>query len=107
MIFARFLSLVQHRENNSHYVDVRVELVLDVFNRVHQLCKSLEREMFANHRHDYRIARDERIHGKHSERRKAVDNHDIVVVFDLQNRLSELIIFLLHIGECRLCVAQF
>ena len=80
---------VVHREHDPPHVERRVERP-DQRHVAEQLAETLERVVLALDRHDHVVGRGEPVHREQAERRRAVDEHDVVLGADEVERPLEL-----------------
>src|SRR6266545_5954535 len=95
-------ALVEHRREDSDDLDVRIEVLADHRQRVLELHESAERQVLALHREDDPLGRDERVDRQQSERRRRVDQDEVVVVAHRRECLLERALAADHRGERQL-----
>jgi len=83
---------VVHRAHQRLDLDGRVQVLLHLAQRPHQVGESLERVVLALHRDDHGVGRGEAVHGEHVERRRAVDEHVVVVVEHGGERFAQTVL---------------
>ena len=81
--------LVEHRRQDPDDLDLRVQVLADHRQRVLELHETAQREVLALHGHDHAVGRDERVDRQQAERRRRVDEDEVVVVADRRERLLE------------------
>ena len=68
--------------------EARVEPHPDQLDRLHELREALERVVLRLHRHEHAVGRGERVHGERPERRRAVEEDEVVLVAARRERLA-------------------
>ena len=91
-------ALVVHRREDPDDSDVRIQVLPHDLQRVLQLRETAQREVFGLHRHDHACGCDERVDRQQPERRRRVDENEVVVVFDRGKRLFERSLAANHTG---------
>ena len=72
------VAAVEHGQRDADDAELGIEALLDALDRLQQLAQSFEREEFALQRHQQRIGRGQRIERQQAERRRAIDEADVV-----------------------------
>ena len=62
----------------------------DQLDRLHELRETLERVVLRLHRHEDAVGRGERVHGERPERRRAVEEDEVVLLAARRERLGEV-----------------
>ena len=73
------IASVVHGQHNTLYPEPRIGVGADRLHRAHQLRQALEREELALQRHQHRVRGDERVDRQEVERRRAVDQDEVLV----------------------------
>ena len=82
-------SCVEHREQHSLDPEPGIEVILDQAYRADHLRHALKREVLALERDQHRIGRGERVDRQQSERRRTIDQDEVVGVADRSERSLE------------------
>ena len=69
---------IEHGQGHADDSELGIEALLHPLDRRQQLAEAFERKEFALQRHQERIGRSERIQREQSERRRAIDEADVV-----------------------------
>src|SRR6266545_5489349 len=80
---------IEHRRQDAHDRDVRVQGLAAHRQRVLELDEPAQREVLALHRDDHVVGRNERVDRQQAERRRRVDEDVVVVLLDRGQRLLE------------------
>ncbi len=80
---------VVHRRHDPLHPDSRVQVLPHHRERVLELHEAAQSEVLALHGHDHARGRDERIDRQQTERRRRVDQDEVVLVTNLEQRLLE------------------
>jgi hypothetical protein len=74
---------VEHHAQQADDLQVAVQIGVHLLDGVDQVRQAFEREVLALHRHDHAVRRAQAVEGEQAQRRRAVDQHEVVVGFDL------------------------
>ncbi|KEO96598.1 hypothetical protein EH32_10240 [Erythrobacter litoralis] len=69
---------IEHGESDTDDVEPRVKALLNPFDRLEQLAEPFQREKFALERNEQRIGGAQRVQRQQAERRRAVDEADVM-----------------------------
>ena len=100
---------VEHREQDTFYMQVGVECRLHQLDRPQQLTQPLECVVLALHRNQYRIGCGQGVDRKQTQARRAIDQDVVVLVADplerlLQSELSRYLRYQFHFGAGKITV---
>jgi hypothetical protein len=83
------VSRIEHRAQNAFDLELGIRTRFDLLDRTDQCSQAFECVVLALHRNQHAVRCDERVHCQHVERRRTVDEHDIVVIANLFQRIAQ------------------
>lgn len=92
-------AVVVHGEENAFETEIGVERLCDLVKGAHQLGDALQGEVFCLKRDEEAIGSDERIEGEEVERRRAVEQDEVVMVADRFQGFAQAELPSLHADE--------
>ena len=100
---------VKHDTQQANDLQVAVEVGMHLLDGVHQVGDTFQRKVFALHRHDHAVRGAQAVEREHRQRRRAVDQHKIIIDIDLGQRglqahLTPLQRYQLDLGTGQLAV---
>ena len=78
--FTQVIAFIEHGQHNTLNLKPRIVGLPDPFDGVHKVAQPLERIEFALQRHQHRVGGHQGVEGQQTERRRAVDENEIIVV---------------------------
>src|SRR5664279_867673 len=69
---------VEHHAQDADDLERRVEVCMDLLDRVDEIGQSLESEVFALHRHDHAVRAGQAVQREQAEARRAIDEDEVV-----------------------------
>jgi hypothetical protein len=93
---------VEHGDHDAEHAQARVETLADELDRPEQLGEPLERVVLGLHRDERLAGGGQPIHGEQSERRRAVDEHELVGAEGAVQGVAQDGLALGHAGELNL-----
>src|SRR5262245_4350874 len=97
---------VVHRREDPLDPDVRIQVLADHAERVLELDETAEREVLALDGHDHAVGRDQRVDRQQAQRRRRVDDDEVVAVEHRLERLLQGALAPDHRGERELGAGQ-
>ena len=79
---------VEHRDEHAAHVQCRIERFAYARNDAGQLRQAFERVVFGLHRNDALVCGGQRVDREQAERRRTIDQHEIVAIGDRRERLA-------------------
>src|SRR6266849_3270990 len=93
------IAWIVHRSKQPFDIELRIQVLADLFNRVHEIGEPLERVVLALHRDHHRIGCDQSIHREHIERRGAVEKDEFVLAGDRFERAFQTGLAVLEVDQ--------
>ena len=97
---------VVHRQQEALDGQLRVQLRLDNLDGIQQLGDTLQREVLTLHGDDDRVRRRQRIHRDETQRGRAVDEDEVVVLLQRLQQMRHDLLALRQVQHLYLCTYQ-
>src|SRR3989304_713904 len=88
-LFRKIVPAVIHGEKHAFYDESRIQVLFDKLDGVHESGQALERVILALNRDQHAVGRGQRVNGKQSERRRAVNEDVFIIIANALNRFLE------------------
>ena len=102
----KVVALIDHRKNDALDFESGIEFRAHELHRFHEIGEAFERIVFALKRDQHRIRRRQRIQREKTQRRRTVDQDDLIGVPDLLDRLCESTFSRLERNEFDFCTDE-
>ena len=96
------IARIVHGSKQPFDIELRIQVLADLFDRIHEIGEPLERVVLALHRDHHRIGCDQSIHREHIERRGTVEQDEFVLAGDRFERAFQARLAVLEVDQFHL-----
>src|SRR6266852_6333759 len=93
------IARIVHGSKQPFDIELRIQVLADLFDRVHEIGEPLKRVVLTLHRYHHRIGCDQSIQGEQVERRRAVEQDEFVLAGDRFERAFQAGLAVLKVDQ--------
>ena len=98
---------VKHDAQQTNDFQILVQVGVHLLDGVDQVGQTFQRKVLTLHGHDHAMGRAQAVQGQHGQRRRAIDQHKIVVGIHRSKRIFEALVTVLELHQLHLGTSEF